>query len=98
MKKGVDTWRSRFVTVLLTVMGIIVLAYPVVASQWNNARQQAVARQYAVSERQVPPQLLERSLARAEQYIVRSRELPFWIRGLREFLKLIIRIRNICTS
>lgn len=73
MKKGVDTWRSRFVTVLLTVMGIIVLAYPVVASQWNNARQQAVARQYAVSERQVPPQLLERSLARAEQY---NRQVP----------------------
>ena len=73
MKKGVDTWRSRFVTVLLTVMGIIVLAYPVVASQWNNARQQAVARQYAVSEHQVPPQLLERSLARAEQY---NRQVP----------------------
>ncbi|MBS5749252.1 MULTISPECIES: class C sortase [Actinotignum] len=68
MKHLRDAWRSTAVTVLLALCGIGVLLYPVVASQWNNARQQHVARQYAQEERQVPPELLTETLRSAEEY------------------------------
>lgn len=56
------------VPVTLIIVGLLVLLYPVVATQWNNAKQARVAQQYSELEEQTPPEQLSATLERARQY------------------------------
>lgn len=56
------------VPVLLILIGLAVLLYPVVATQWNNHKQQAAAQEYAKLEKKADPAVLQKSLEDAHRY------------------------------
>ncbi|WP_256329127.1 class C sortase [Actinomyces ruminicola] len=53
---------------ILALAGALVLAYPVLATQHNNARQQEIADQYQAQMDTVSPDVLAAELASADQY------------------------------
>ncbi|WP_261798934.1 class C sortase [Actinomyces ruminicola] len=62
---------SRLLSVLpfiLALAGAMVLAYPVLATQHNNARQQEIADQYQALMDETSPELLADELASADKY------------------------------
>lgn len=56
------------VPVLLIVVGLVVLLYPVFATQWNNLKQIRAAEAYSQIEQGAPPAQLDAALARAHVY------------------------------
>lgn len=56
------------VPVLLVLVGLAVLLYPVVATQWNNHKQQQVAEEYSKFEQHADPAVLAESLEEALLY------------------------------
>lgn len=54
--------------VLLIVVGLVVLLYPVVATQWNNLKQIRAADEYSRIEQGAPPTQLDAALAEAHTY------------------------------
>lgn len=58
-----------FITLLLVLAGVMVLLYPVAATQWNNYRQTEVARQYEkYLHKDADPAVASRSLEEAKEY------------------------------
>ncbi|QGU03047.1 Sortase family protein [Corynebacterium kalinowskii] len=60
--------KSVLIPVILVLLGVLVLVYPVVATQWNNIRQINVANEYAKFEKQADPEQLNTALESARQY------------------------------
>lgn len=56
------------VPIVLVLLGLAVLIYPVVATQWNNVQQQRVAEEYAELEKDANPEKLNTSLEAAREY------------------------------
>lgn len=56
------------VPVLLVLVGLAVLLYPVVATQWNNHKQQQAAEEYSKFEQHADPAVLAKSLEEAHLY------------------------------
>lgn len=50
--------RPMLVPVITIIIGVLVLLYPVVATQWNNVRQQSVANEYAKLQQSEPEDVL----------------------------------------
>lgn len=53
---------------LIILIGVAVLLYPVVATQWNNHLQQQAAENYAEEMRNRPPEQLNPEIAKAREY------------------------------
>ncbi|MEZ2121846.1 class C sortase [Corynebacterium sp. CCM 9203] len=60
--------RAIILPALLIFVGIAVLIYPVVSTQWNNYRQAEVAERYAEVIQQEDPVFLSEQVERARQY------------------------------
>lgn len=60
--------KSILVPVILVLLGVAVLVYPVVATQWNNIRQVHVANEYAKFEQHADPVQLNKALEEARKY------------------------------
>ncbi len=61
-------WMRILIPVLIIAIGLGVLTYPVVASQWNNIRQTEVGRQYSDLNNQIDPQILNEELTTARTH------------------------------
>ena len=59
---------STLIPVILALAGIAVLLYPVVATQWNNARQLQIAYEYSKAEKNLDRQQLSESFKAAQAY------------------------------
>lgn len=59
---------STLIPVILALAGIAVLLYPVVATQWNNARQLQIAYEYSKAEKHLDRQQLSESFKAAQAY------------------------------
>ncbi|MCT2287741.1 class C sortase [Corynebacterium sanguinis] len=60
--------RSILLPVVLILAGVLVLLYPVVATQWNNHRQQGIAAEYARIQEETPPSVLQEQFEAATRY------------------------------
>ena len=65
--RGLPAWQ-RWIPGLLVVAGILVLLYPVVATQYNNARQREFSAQYKTQVSAANAADLQQDLARAQEY------------------------------
>lgn len=61
-------WARVLIPVLIIVIGLGVLLYPVVATQWNNNKQVAVSRDYEDLNQQADPVTLQKYIDEARQY------------------------------
>ncbi|WP_396124716.1 class C sortase [Corynebacterium sp. ES2775-CONJ] len=59
---------KMFLAVILILIGVGVLVYPVVATQWNNWQQQQAADEYAKLEKAAPPEMLDTAWEDALRY------------------------------
>lgn len=59
---------NALIAVVLILLGVGVLLYPVVATQWNNFNQSLAAQEYAKLEKQVPPEVLRTAWNDAQAY------------------------------
>lgn len=60
--------KSVLLPVVIILVGVLVLLYPVVATQWNNVRQQSVANEYAQLQQSEPEDLLRKQFESALVY------------------------------
>jgi hypothetical protein len=60
--------RHRWVPLLLVLIGVGVLVYPVIATEYNNVRQQEFADSYRQQVESAGPDALAADLARAREY------------------------------
>ena len=60
--------KSVLLPVVIILVGVLVLLYPVVATQWNNVRQQSVANDYAQLQQSEPEDLLRKQFESALVY------------------------------
>lgn len=67
---------SRLLAVLLVLIGVLILLYPVAASQWNNLQQTRVARQYERDLQQVEPAHRDAAIDSAHKYNQAHAGLP----------------------
>lgn len=65
---GIKDPKKALLPLLLVVLGLLVLLYPVVATQWNNAEQLRVAEEYSKFEEETPPDVLAEALESARKY------------------------------
>ena len=61
---------------ILLLAGILVLLYPVFATQYNNQRQERIASQFSAVAENVGPDAVAESLRRADEYNLRASESP----------------------
>lgn len=66
--KKAPVWARVLIPVLIIAIGLGVLLYPVVATQWNNNKQAAVSRAYEDLNQQADPATLQRYLDSARAY------------------------------
>ena len=66
-KKSGINWNAIIAAVLILV-GLSVLLYPVLATEWNNRMQQQAADAYAKIEQSTPPEVLNKSWEEAHRY------------------------------
>ncbi|MFH0413009.1 class C sortase [Corynebacterium sp. L4756] len=59
---------NTVIALALVVVGLSVLLYPVVATQWNNAMQRLAADEYSEIEQGTPPEILNSAVEDAHQY------------------------------
>ncbi|WP_411707637.1 class C sortase [Corynebacterium sp. LaCa117] len=59
---------NAVIALALIVLGLGVLLYPVVATQWNNYSQSRAADEYSRLEKNVPPETLHTALEQARRY------------------------------
>lgn len=59
---------NPLIAVLIILIGVGVLLYPVVATQWNNFGQQRAADEYAKLEKSAPPEVLNTAWEDAHRY------------------------------
>ncbi|AZA14565.1 class C sortase [Corynebacterium choanae] len=60
--------RSLIVPIVLVLLGVMIVLYPVVATQWNNVRQMNVAEQYTSLSKEIPPEQRAAALDEAQAY------------------------------
>ncbi|MDO5730970.1 class C sortase [Corynebacterium sphenisci] len=60
--------RTVLAPALLVLLGLLVLLYPVVATQWNNAKQLRAAREYSRIEQNTDPERLSAAWESARRY------------------------------
>ena len=60
---------NAVIALALIVLGLGVLLYPVVATQWNNYSQSRAADEYSRLEKNVPPETLHTALEQARRYL-----------------------------
>ena len=65
-KKGTN--HNAIIALILILVGLGVLLYPVVATQWNNYNQSRAAEEYAKLEKQAPPEVLHTAWEEAQAY------------------------------
>lgn len=82
-KQAPDQSKTRFKARLLTIAppvlllaGILVLLYPVLATQYNNHRQSQIAEQFSAVAEEVGPDAVAESLSRADEYNRAAAEAP----------------------
>lgn len=66
---------NAIVAMVLVGFGLVVLLYPVVATQWNNLQQQQAAEQYAQIEQATPQEVLDKSWDDAHIYNAEAGEV-----------------------
>lgn len=59
---------NGYIALALVVVGLGVLLYPVVATQWNNFQQNRSASEYSKLEKQAPPEALNKAWDEAQTY------------------------------
>lgn len=59
---------NAFLPVIIVLIGISVLLYPIVSTQWNNYQQRLVAQEYANLVQKEDKSKLEESVAKAHEY------------------------------
>lgn len=66
--KKAPVWARVLIPVLIIAIGLGVLLYPVIATQWNNNKQVAVSRAYEDLNQQADPATLQRYIDSARAY------------------------------
>lgn len=59
---------NGYIALVLVVVGLGVLLYPVVATQWNNFQQSRAAAEYSKLEKDAPPEALNEAWDEAQTY------------------------------
>lgn len=59
---------NALIAIALILVGLGVLLYPVVATNWNNRMQARAANEYSKLEKSAPPELLRTAFEQAQQY------------------------------
>ncbi|PLW02936.1 class C sortase [Corynebacterium ulcerans] len=81
-KKKKQSKGNAFVAVLIILLGLCVLLYPVVSTQWNNYAQLKAADEYSKLEKSTPPEILDTAWNEAQTYnagrLVSDRVLDAW--------------------
>lgn len=76
-KKTPLKWRLLTIAPpILLLAGILVLLYPVFATQFNNARQERIASEFSAVAEQASPDAVAESLRRADEYNLKASESP----------------------
>ena len=76
-KKTPLKWRLLTIAPpILLLAGILVLLYPVFATQYNNARQERIASEFSAVAENVGPDAVAESLRRADEYNLKASESP----------------------
>ena len=76
-KKTPLKWRLLTIAPpILLLAGILVLLYPVLATQYNNARQERIASEFSTVADQAGPDAVAESLRRADEYNLKASESP----------------------
>lgn len=76
-KKTPLKWRLLTIAPpILLLAGILVLLYPVFATQYNNARQERIASEFSAVADQAGPDAVAESLRRADEYNLKASESP----------------------
>ena len=76
-KKTPLKWRLLTIAPpILLLAGILVLLYPVFATQYNNARQERIASEFSAVAEQAGPDALAESLRRADEYNLKASSSP----------------------
>ena len=61
-------FRRTFLPILLVLVGLLVMLYPVYATQWNNPQQQRIAEKYEQDLKAQDPATLNRAVEEARRY------------------------------
>lgn len=69
-------FRRTFLPILLVVVGLLVMLYPVYATQWNNHQQQKIAEKYEQDLKETDPQVLSRAVEEARRYNTTHKDGP----------------------
>ena len=76
-KKAPLKWRLLTIAPpILLLAGILVLLYPVFATQYNNQRQERIASEFSTVAEQAGPDAVAESLRRADEYNLKASESP----------------------
>ena len=76
-KKTPLKWRLLTIAPpILLLAGILVLLYPVFATQYNNERQERIASEFSAVAEQAGPDAVAESLRRADEYNLKASESP----------------------
>ena len=76
-KKTPLKWRLLTIAPpILLLAGILVLLYPVLATQYNNQRQERIASEFSAVADQAGPDAVAESLRRADEYNLKASESP----------------------
>ena len=76
-KKTPLTWRLLTIAPpILLLAGILVLLYPVLATQYNNQRQERIASEFSTVADQAGPDAVAESLRRADEYNLKASASP----------------------
>ena len=76
-KKTPLKWRLLTIAPpILLLAGILVLLYPVLATQYNNQRQERIASEFSAVAEQAGPDAVAESLRRADEYNLKASESP----------------------
>lgn len=76
-KKTPLKWRLLTIAPpILLLAGILVLLYPVFATQYNNQRQERIASEFSAVAEQAGPDAVAESLRRADEYNLKASESP----------------------
>ncbi|WP_425309672.1 hypothetical protein AADG42_13190 [Ammonicoccus fulvus] len=67
-RKPVRRWPHRMVPILLILLGVLVIIYPIIATEYNNYRQQEFARKYLTQVNETDPNTRNEDLERARTY------------------------------
>lgn len=67
-KKPANDRKAILIPALLVILGLLVMIYPVVSTQWNNHQQQVAAKEYDKLEKEIPQDKKDEAWERAHEY------------------------------